>query len=130
MWLSTFIHEATHIWQRQTNRHREGVGSRGYDYTASQLASGNLKVEQHAQAVQDWFTATYGVSKNVLPADGFISDPANTVYWKDVWVDTLGRAGASSTGNITQNIRTINMRYNPVLKEIRQTRYLLTDRLR
>ena len=135
-WLGVFIHEATHIWQINTNRHWYGKGGEDYDYNASQLASLNLKKEEHAQAVQDWFTASYGISKNLItvPADGWIDAGINPKtkkhQWKNVWKNTLGRAGASSTGSISQNIRIINMRYNPVLQEIRQTRYLLTDRFR
>ena len=53
------IHEAAHIWQKNTNRHRGGTGGVDYDYNASQLASLNLKREEHARAVQDWFIATY-----------------------------------------------------------------------
>ena len=64
-WLGIFIHEATHIWQRNTGRHQGGTGGVDYNYNPSQLAALNLKVEEHAQAVQDWFTASYGVSKNL-----------------------------------------------------------------
>ena len=133
-WLGVFIHEATHVWQKNTKRHRGGKGGKDYNYNVSQLASRDLKREEHAQAVQDWFTASYGVSRNLVPANGLIYggiDPnTNKRRKKNVWKDTLGRAGASSTGNITQNIRIINMRYNSVLQEIRQERYLLTDRFR
>ena len=133
-WLGIFIHEATHVWQKNTGRHRGGRGGVDYDYNVNQLASLNLKREEHAQAVQDWFTASYGVSKNLVPADGWISgginSDTNKPRWENVWDNTLGRAGASSTGSITQNIRIINMRYNPVLQEIRRVRYLLTDQFR
>ncbi len=135
-WLGVFIHEATHVWQKNTGRHRGGKGGVDYNYNVSQLASRNLKREEHAQAVQDWFTASYGVSKNLIPvpADGWIKGSINPNTkkrkWVNVWAKTLGRAGASSTGSASQNIRIINMRYNPVLQEIRQTRYLLTDRFR
>ena len=36
-WLSTFVHEATHIWQRRTGRHRGGRGEEDYVYTNYQL---------------------------------------------------------------------------------------------
>ena len=133
-WLGVFIHEATHIWQNNTGRYRGGTGGVDYNYNVSQLASRNLKREEHAQAVQDWFTASYGVSKNLVPAHGWISGGTNSdtnkLRSRDVWAKTLGRAGASSTGSISQNIRIINMRYNPVVQELRRVRYLLTDQFR
>ena len=132
-WLGIFIHEATHVWQKNTGRYR---GGEDYDYDVSQLDSLDLKREEHAQAVQDWFTASYGVSKNLIavPADGWISggidSNTNKPIWENVWENTLGRAGASSTGSASQNIRIINMRYNSVLQELRRTDYLSTDQFR
>ena len=127
-WLGIFIHEATHIWQRQTNRHRGGTGGEDYDYTASQLASRNLQIEEHAKAVQDWFVASYG-SKNNLIGNG-----PNQLTAGEVWGDTLGRLGFDSVDRDVFDTRTklsiINNAYAPILQEIRQTRYLLTDRFR
>ena len=133
-WLGIFIHEATHVWQKITGRYRGGKGGDDYEYNISQLASRNLKREEHAQAVQDWFTASYGASKNLFLVDGWIKrgiDPnTNKPKWRNVWAETLGRAGASSTGNISQNIRIINLRYNSVVQELRRVDYLLTDQFR
>ncbi|MYE88628.1 hypothetical protein F4X33_06500 [Candidatus Poribacteria bacterium] len=131
-WLGAFIHEATHIWQRQTNRHRDGVGGRDYDYDANQLASRNLKIEEHAKAVQDWFVAVYG-SKNNLISDAPHLQRTHLTPG-EVWGDTLGRLGFDSADRDVFDTRTklsiINNAYAPILQEIRQTRYLLTDRFR
>jgi len=48
-WLGVFIHEAAHIWQKNTNRHWDGTGGVDYDYNASQLASLDLEREEHAK---------------------------------------------------------------------------------
>ena len=131
-WLGLFIHEATHIWQRQTNRHRDGTGGVDYNYTASQLASGNLEIEEHAKAVQDWFVAVYG-SKNNLISDA-VPLPRNHLTPDEVWDVTLGRLGFDSVDREVFDTRTklsiINHAYAPVLQEVRQTRYLLTDQFR
>ena len=42
-WLGLFIHEATHVWQKNTGRHRGGKGGEDYNYNVSQLASRDLK---------------------------------------------------------------------------------------
>ena len=86
-WLGLFIHEATHIWQRQTNRHMDGTSGVDYNYIASQLASGNLEIEEHAKAVQDWFVAVYG-SKNNLISDA-VPLPRNQLTPDEVWDVTL-----------------------------------------
>ena len=133
-WLTVFIHEATHIWQKNTGRYARDQGGDDYDYHVSQLYTRNLKSEEHAQAVEDWFAATYGASKGLIPADGIISGgtnvAANLPREKNVWGDTLGRAGVSNTGNISQNIRTINWLYSPVVQELRDVDNLLTDQFR
>ena len=87
-WLSIFIHEATHIWQRNTGRHREGKGGEDYPYDKDDLESvEKLKVEQHAKAVQDWFTAFWGNMHNLI-GDGYNQLPADFV-----WYRTLGKLG-------------------------------------
>ena len=65
-WLSTFIHEATHIWQRNSGLHRGGKGGVDYVYTNSQLLSNDLKKEEHAAAVSDWFFVDYGVKNGFI----------------------------------------------------------------
>ena len=119
-WLGTFIHEATHIWQRHTNRHRDGVGEevKDYDYTRSQIESLDLKNEEHAGAVQDWFRATYGVESGKLGDDA------------GAWNATLGTMGFSSREinefTDSQKVEYINLFYNPLVQEIRQTGYIWT----
>lgn len=76
-WLSVFIHEATHIWQNHTGRHREGRGGEDYQYTISQVISLDLKVEEHAQAVTDWFYVTWGFDSGWLTD---LQDGWNRIY--------------------------------------------------
>ena len=122
LWLAIFIHEAVHIWQRHTNRHREGKGGEDYEYNYSQLASLDLKVEEHAVAVQDWFRAIYGVSSGQLKKD------------TSIWNLTLETVGFSSReiNEFTDSVKVkyVNFFYKPLLQELRQPRYLLTDRFR
>ena len=66
MWLSIFIHEAVHIWQRHTNRHLGGTGGEDYKYNYLQLVSLDLKIEEHAAAVGDWFYVSYGLQNNLI----------------------------------------------------------------
>ena len=84
-WLSVFIHEATHIWQNHTGRHREGRGGEDYQYTISQVFSLDLKVEEHAQAVTDWFYVTWGFDSGWLTD---LQDGWNRIYPRMGIVDT------------------------------------------
>ena len=61
--MSTFVHEATHVWQRQTGRHRHGTPGEDYVYTNHQLLQNDLKSEEHAKAVQTWFYVDFGLDK-------------------------------------------------------------------
>ena len=74
---SVLIHEVTHIWQRLTGLHRGGRGGEDYDYTFKQLATLNLKKEEHAKAVQNWFFVTYGLSTGMIGASDAWTDLAN-----------------------------------------------------
>ena len=65
-WLGNFIHEAVHIWQRNTGRHREGVPGENYEYNLPQLHSLGLKIEEHAMAVQHWFNVNYGIKHSLI----------------------------------------------------------------
>ena len=71
-WLSIFIHEATHIWQKNTGRYRDGLGDKekDYFYNFSQLSTLDLKNEEHASAVADWFFVTYGLENGMIGAEG------------------------------------------------------------
>ena len=122
LWLAIFIHEAVHIWQRHTNRHRGGTGGVDYEYNYSQLVSLNLKIEEHAVAVQDWFRAIYGVSSGQLKKD--------TSIWK-VTLETVGFSSREiNEFTDSEKVKYVNFFYKPLLQELRQPRYLLTDRFR
>ena len=77
-WMGVFIHEAVHIWQRETDRHREGKGGENYEYKHTQLPDLELEVEEHASAVQHWFYVTYGITKGLVDAPG---QPSREWVW-------------------------------------------------
>ncbi len=119
-WLGLFIHEATHIWQKNTDRHRGGTGGVNYDYNANQLASLNLEREEHAQAVQDWFIATYYNLRPDLDRSG--------VY---PWWNTLERRIGFTYSQVlqmtdSQKVWLVNVYYEKVIFEIRDTSLLPT----
>ena len=120
--LGTFIHEATHIWQRNTLLHQAGRGGEDYDYSYQQLSSLNLKVEEHAEAVREWFYVSYGRSKGLisvkeawnysLPRFGFLSNDPMIDFQADPW-------------RSAQNFdRFVNHFYTPVLDEIKDPNLL------
>ena len=95
-WLSVFIHEATHIWQKQTRRHRGGTPGEDYQYTVLQLDSLDLKREEHAVAAQDWFFVSYGLAsgwldspqegwRRIAPRLGIDSEVVNSGVWNTNW---------------------------------------------
>ena len=117
-WLSTFIHEATHIWQRNTGRHQDGVGGEDYEYDKDQLESvEELKIEEHAEAVQDWFTALWGSRYNLI-GGGYNQQNADFV-----WGNTLGILGYDKGQiqrmSLIQKLSKIQKAYSGVLDEIR-----------
>ena len=65
-WLGVFIHEASHIWQRNTGCNR--TGETDYRYTRSQLPTLRLGKEEHASAVQHWFYVKYGIENRLIGA--------------------------------------------------------------
>ena len=71
-WLAIFIHEATHIWQNHTGRYQDGWDEKEKDYLYNyrQLSTLNLKNEEHAQAVADWFFVNYGLENRMIGAEG------------------------------------------------------------
>ena len=77
-WLGTFIHEATHIWQRNTGLHR-GRADGNYEYTLDQLHSLDLNIEEHASAVQQWFIANYAYTHGLI-GDAPGQKPASYVW--------------------------------------------------
>ena len=98
-------------------------GKRDYQYTPDQLRSLDLTVEEHAQAVQDWFLASYGIKSGELGNNAGVLNA------------TLGTVGFSSREinefTDSQKVEYINLFYNPLIQEIRQTGYIwTTDRFR
>lgn len=65
-WLGVFIHEAAHIWQRNTGCNR--TGETDYRYSRSQLPTLRLGKEEHASAVQHWFYVKYGIENRLIGA--------------------------------------------------------------
>ena len=85
--LSIFIHEAAHIWQRHTGLHRSGRGGEDYKYTVAQLFSLDLKIEEHAAAVADWFIVSYGLEQEWIGGD------KGQINFAQAWTRVLGRMG-------------------------------------
>ena len=119
-WLGIFIHEAAHIWQKNVNRHRGGAGGVNYDYNANQLASLNLEREEHAQAVQDWFIATYYNLRPDLDRSGIYP-----------WWNTLEKRIGFTYSQVldmtdSQKVWLVNVYYEKVIFEIRDASLLPT----
>ena len=89
-WLSKFVHEATHVWQRQTGRHRHGKAGEDYVYTNNQLLQNDLKKEEHANAVDTWFYVHFGLKNNQIVAT---PTGAHQVGYKSAWVTVLRSLG-------------------------------------
>ena len=74
-WLSVFIHEAVHIWQRNTGLHLEEWldlppgEQRDYRYYYPQLPKLELKVEELSSAIEHWFFVKFGIKKNVFQTE-------------------------------------------------------------
>ena len=78
IWLGCFIHEAAHIWQRNTGLRQEGEGGTNYEYDDEELPELKFEVEQHASAVQDWFIVKYGVKSG-------LADLTNPNIYRYIW---------------------------------------------
>ena len=117
-WLSVFIHEATHIWQKQTKRHRGGTGGEDYDYETWQLDSLNLKREEHAQAVQDWFFASWGRSLN------WLVNPLEA-WWhlddRNLELEDMNFTDSSPWNSYSFLSRWVDTHYGAVINEIRDS---------
>ena len=121
--LALFIHEATHIWQKNTGLHRGGADARDYDYSYQQLSSLDLKREEHAETVREWFYVSYGRSEDlisvkagwnyILPRFGFQSNDPMIDFQANPW---------QSAQNLD---RFVDHFYNPVIQEIRNSNLLL-----
>lgn len=95
--LSLFIHEAAHIWQWHTGLHRHGDPGDDYKYTVAQLFTMDLKIEEHAQAVADWFFISFGVAAGWIldkPTDQ-LDREKKEVNYEVAWTRVLGRMGVA-----------------------------------
>ena len=75
--LGTFIHEAAHIWQRNTELDFTKEKPMGITIILSANSSPlSLNVEEYAQAVQEWFIANYAYTHGLI-GDGPGQVPAS-----------------------------------------------------
>ena len=130
-WLGNFIHEATHIWQRNTGLHR-GRADGDYNYTLDQLLSLDLNLEEHALAVEVWFVSNYAYT------NGIIGDGPGKLSTRYVWGGTLQSIlqihpdffdgmGEDDIAD-SEKIRVINFYYEGLINEVRDsTRLPFTD---
>ncbi|MCH8294965.1 RHS repeat-associated core domain-containing protein [Candidatus Poribacteria bacterium] len=121
-WLSVFIHEADHIWQKNTGRHRGGQGGVDYKYTIQQLDTLELKSEEHAQAVQDWFYVSYGLATGWI-LDINVSTSPFSPGMQEIWL-TLGANNLDVAQTVPIDSHSfvqlyLNVHYSAVLAEIR-----------
>ena len=118
-WLGNFIHEATHIWQRNTGLHR-GRADGDYNYTLDQLLSLDLNLEEHALAVEVWFVSNYAYT------NGLIGDGPGQLSTGYVWGGTLQSILGYSPAVIggmpdSEKIRVINFYHKRLINEIRDS---------
>ena len=117
--LGVFIHEAAHIWQRNTGLHQEGVPGKDYNYNFTQLRSLDLKIEEHAEAVQDWFHVTYGLEH------GLIGSGANRLDFSEIRQRILDVMGIDSDYQSDVKLgkddllQLVEVHYTPLIQEIR-----------
>ena len=121
-WLGNFIHEATHIWQRNTGLHR-GRADGDYNYTLDQLLSLDLNLEEHALAVEVWFVSNYAYT------NGLIGDGPGQLSTRYVWGGTLQSILGYSPAAIgrmpdSEKIRVINFYHKRLINEIRDSTHL------
>lgn len=126
-WLGIFIHEATHIWQRNTGLHR-GRADGDYTYTLDQLHSLDLNIEEYALAVQQWFTANYAYT------NGIIGDGPGKLSASAAWSESLhpvlkihpdffNDRGEDDIAE-SDRIRVINFYYKRLIDQIRDSTLL------
>ena len=124
--LATFIHEATHIWQRNTLLYQRPAlmpdGTRDYEYTLSQLGSLDLNVEEHGLAVQEWFVANYAYTH------GLIGDGPGQSSASYVWGALQSVLGYSyeAIDNMpdSEKIRVLSFYYKRLIDQIRDSTLL------
>ena len=124
-WLGGFIHEAAHIWQRNTGRHRGGKGGENYTYGYNQLLSLELEREEHAEAVEHWFYVNYGIEY------GLIGAGANRLTFGEIRNFILGVMGVDPgyqsevKMGIADLLRFVKKYYARLIEEIRNPELLL-----
>ena len=120
-WLGIFIHEATHIWQRNTGLNL-GRAYGDYTYTLDQLHSLTLNKEEHALAVQDWFTAHYAYTNGIGNGPGKLSADS---AWGGSLQAVLGYS-QEAIGKMadSEKIRVINAHYKRLIDQIRDSTHL------
>ena len=123
-WLGVFIHEAVHIWQRETDRHLEGKGGEDYTYGYTQLPTLKLKIEEHARAVQDWFYVNYGIKY------GLIGAGVNQMTFESVQKSILKAMGFDPDHDppvkmgVDDLLRLVELHYARLIEEIRDPGHL------
>ena len=119
-WLGVFIHEAVHIWQRETVRHRGGKGGEDYEYGYKQLRPLDLKREEHADAVRDWFYVNYGIKY------GLIGPGANQMSFQKIRDLIAEVIDVGPQAELSENylLRFTKIYYAPVIQEIRNPNHL------
>ena len=130
--LSTFIHEATHIWQRRSGRHRN---KSDYKYTWEQLDTLELGNEEHASAVQDWFFVSYGITNGlIIPRDAW-----NQLAKRNLDVESTIDSWGNQANNILSTppwntpemaLNVVEYNYARVISEIRNSNHLPQVRIR
>ena len=123
--LGVFIHEAAHIWQRNTGLHQGGTAGQDYDYNSTQLLDLKLDKEEHAEAVQDWFHLNYGIDRSLVSDE---RNQSNKFTTEDVWgpiIKVRGLRGfnvndRSAIKRIERDLwRFVKKYYSPLIAEIR-----------
>ena len=121
-WLGNFIHEATHIWQRNTGLHR-GRADGDYNYTLDQLLSLDLNLEEHALAVEVWFAANYAYTNGPI-GDG-PGQLSTDLAWGGSLQSILGYShDAIGSMPDSEKIRVINFYHKRLINEIRDSTHL------
>ena len=117
-WLGIFIHEAAHIWQRETKRHQTGESGKNYRYSKAQVRTLNLEREQHARAVQDWFYVNYGIKSGLIGGKNQVD---GAWVWERVMKDIYKANTSYQQGGMGLPYvqRIVNHDYDSLMQEVR-----------
>lgn len=108
-WLSTLVHETTHVWQHQNGGtdymgealYAQEISGEGYGYEKDVLANPPrtwflLNPEQQGQLIQDAYLAGFFHNKQwVHPKMGVRVDLANYMIAQDIWGQVKTGQGAT-----------------------------------